>query len=441
MQAALEAAAETGRSGRQATRYSVHGLHEYKGKFNPQTAKVILNVLGLKPSSAVLDPFCGSGTTLVECLHNGYRGFGIDANPLAVFITRAKISALQVNPEDLRKAILAISQRVRLKPDTTYNTVEHRAGSGADHSARANYLRSWFPRRTYRAIEQVRRAILQCDSTLACVLLALASNLLREYSLQEPADLRIRRRRSPLAEGAFIKAFEETGFAFAAQLERMMSVFDHPRYDGTVLQQRAVELSPTCFGRSQLFDAAVCSPPYATALPYIDTQRLSIVWLGLARPRDLRHLEGALTGNRECSEQQRSLWNRRAQDNTERLPGKVARFCRLLHEAIGPRDGFRRIAVPGLLYKYFFDMRATFRAVRSVLKPGAPFALVVGHNRTTLGGRRFEIVTPEMLAHIARAESFNVVEITPLQTYRRYGLHSRNGVSAEALVVLRNSPS
>jgi site-specific DNA-methyltransferase (cytosine-N4-specific) len=180
--------------------------------------------------------------------------------------------------------------------------------------------------------------------------------------------------------------FEEAGFALAAQLERMKSVFANPRYAAAVLQHSAARLSPTCFGSSRLFDAAVCSPPYATALPYIDTQRLSIVWLGLAHPRDLRHLEGALTGNRECSEQQRSLWNRRAQDNIEGLPDKVARFCRLLHEAIGPRDGFRRIAVPGLLYKYFVDMRATFRAVRSVLKPGAPFALVVGHNRTSFGG-------------------------------------------------------
>ena len=426
VQAALEATAGAARSRRQATRYSVHGLHDYKGKFNPQTAKAIFNILGLKPSSAVLDPFCGSGTTLVECLHNGYRGFGLDANPLAVLITRAKISALQVNPEDLRRAILTISR-----------SVGRRSSGGTDHSARARYLRSWFPRRTCATIEEIRRAILPLDSALASVLLALASNLLREYSLQEPADLRIRRRTSPLPEEAFPSAFEEAGLAFASQLEKLKAVLPDPRCGGVVLQRRAVELSPICFGGSRLFDAVVCSPPYATALPYIDTQRLSIVWLGLARPRDLRHLEGTLTGNRECSERQRRLWNGRAQSNADTLPGEVARFCRLLHEALGPRDGFRRIAVPGLLYKYFVDMRATFRAVSSVLKPGAPFALVVGHNRTTLGGRRFEIVTPQMLARIARVESFSVAEITPLQTYQRYGLHSHNGVSAEALVVLR----
>src|SRR5436189_2917008 len=96
----------------------------------------------------------------------------------------------------------------------------------------------------------------------------------------------------------------------------------------------------------------------------------------------------------------------------ERSPGFAGFSTKRSDRAMGSDES----AVPGLLYKYFVDMRAAFRAVSSVLKPGAPFALVVGHNRTTLGGRRFEIVTPDMLAHIARAESFNVVEITPLQT-------------------------
>jgi site-specific DNA-methyltransferase (cytosine-N4-specific) len=53
---------------RQRTRYSVNGLHEYKGKFNPQIVHSIINVLGVDyDSSRILDPFCGSGTTLLEC--------------------------------------------------------------------------------------------------------------------------------------------------------------------------------------------------------------------------------------------------------------------------------------------------------------------------------------------------------------------------------------
>src|SRR5882724_6014668 len=39
---------ESGARRRQATRYSVHGLHEYKGKFNPQVARAVLNSLGIQ---------------------------------------------------------------------------------------------------------------------------------------------------------------------------------------------------------------------------------------------------------------------------------------------------------------------------------------------------------------------------------------------------------
>ena len=55
-QSCLEMTARKGKA-RQATRYSVHGLHEYKGKFNPQVAKALLNVLGILPGQRVLDPF------------------------------------------------------------------------------------------------------------------------------------------------------------------------------------------------------------------------------------------------------------------------------------------------------------------------------------------------------------------------------------------------
>ena len=70
VQRELEQAGGSGHN-RQATRYSVHGLHEYKGKFNPQVVRALLNILGIGESDRVLDPFCGSGTTLIECAHMG----------------------------------------------------------------------------------------------------------------------------------------------------------------------------------------------------------------------------------------------------------------------------------------------------------------------------------------------------------------------------------
>ena len=86
---------------RQNTRYSVHGLHEYKGKFNRQIVKVLFNIFSVDENSLVLDPFCGSGTSLVEAALNNIKAKGTDINPLAVFIANTKIAALNLTCKDL----------------------------------------------------------------------------------------------------------------------------------------------------------------------------------------------------------------------------------------------------------------------------------------------------------------------------------------------------
>ena len=94
--------------------------------------------------------------------------------------------------------------------------------------------------------------------------------------------------------------------------------------------------------------------------------------------------------------------------------------------------------MPVLLYRYFASMRNSFRAVRRVMRSGAPFTLIVGHNHTVLGGARYDIDTPSHLAALASQVGWRVDELMPLQTYRRYGYHVSNAVRAETLVVLSN---
>jgi site-specific DNA-methyltransferase (cytosine-N4-specific) len=124
--------------------------------------------------------------------------------------------------------------------------------------------------------------------------------------------------------------------------------------------------------------------------------------------------------------------------NAAGLPKTEAAFCNTLQAALPNEDGFRRLAVPTLLYRYFAAMQNSFKAIRTVMKPGAPFALIVGHNHTVLSGVRYDINTPEHLASIACNAGWKVDELIELQTYHRYGYHMNNSVAAETLVILRN---
>ena len=82
----------------------VHGLHKYKAKFFPRMIRSFINsVKDSIPNKAddqltVLDPFVGSGTTLIESSLLGFPSWGLDIDPLCCLISKAKIFLLNCPP-------------------------------------------------------------------------------------------------------------------------------------------------------------------------------------------------------------------------------------------------------------------------------------------------------------------------------------------------------
>lgn len=427
VQARLEQAAGNGVK-RQSTRYSAHGLHDYKGKFNPQIARAILNILRIPVGANVLDPFCGSGTTLLECAHMGMNAIGTDINPLAVFIANSKLDALRVPAATLRRELDAAIRRYHRADASTAETPE----------PRRQYLLSWFDADVFETIERLRLAIDRSHDESRGPLLSIASNLLREYSLQDPNDLRIRRRKTPIPDRPFVDAFTEAAGQFLDKLEDAQSILGEVRNGSRALILDSVKLNERELGLGAArFDCALTSPPYATALPYIDTQRLSLVWLGLIPPSEILPLEARLVGSREVRGRTKQELLADLKSNRAGLPELSADYCRALQAALSHTDGFRRQALPLLLYRYFAAMASAFRAVRPLMKDDAPFALIVGFNHTVLGGKRFDIDTPMHLAAVAAANGWRHMETVSLQTYSRFGYHMNNAVTEEGLIILR----
>lgn len=427
MQAKLERVNGNGVN-RQSTRYSAHGLHEYKGKFNPQIVRAILNILNIPVGARIIDPFCGSGTSLLESIHLGMKATGLDINPFAVFIANGKISAAGIPSGEIEKELKSSIRR--------FNRIKNIEISEEDE--RTKYLLSWFDTDILICIERLRRAIELGEERCSHILLALASNLLRDYSKQDPNDLRIRRRKTPVPEKPFFDAFTEAATQFLAKLADAQTIIKCSSIGSKALLLDSRELlsKKAKLGRS-LFDCAITSPPYATALPYIDTQRLSLVWLGLIPPREILPLEARLVGSREVRGKSKQNLLSSLTTNADNLPKSQAKYCQTLQSALAPSDGFRRRATPLLLYRYFAAMAQTFRALHPVMKKSSPFALVVGTNHTVLGGQRFDIDTPRHLAELASFNGWNHIETIPLQTYQRYGYHMDNAVTGEGLVILR----
>jgi len=82
-----------------------HNLHYYKAKFFPRLARSLLNAVLPRNGGCVLDPFVGSGTTLLESSLLNNSAVGIDIDPLSVLISQAKIRFLNVRPQDMDELI------------------------------------------------------------------------------------------------------------------------------------------------------------------------------------------------------------------------------------------------------------------------------------------------------------------------------------------------
>ena len=73
--------------------YLTHNFHSFPAKFVPQIPRIVINRLST-PGSIVMDPFCGSGTTLVEAKLAGRHSIGIDINPISLLISKVKTTVL-----------------------------------------------------------------------------------------------------------------------------------------------------------------------------------------------------------------------------------------------------------------------------------------------------------------------------------------------------------
>ena len=83
----------------------VHRLHPYKGKFIPQLVEYFLDDhlddfktnIWFRPGDVVLDPFCGSGTTLVQANELGMHAIGIDVSEFNAWVSNIKVSEFKVD--------------------------------------------------------------------------------------------------------------------------------------------------------------------------------------------------------------------------------------------------------------------------------------------------------------------------------------------------------
>ena len=416
-------------------RYATHGLHEYRGKFFPQLVRALINAASVPEDGIVIDPMSGSGTTLVEARLAGRCAYGLDINPLSVFVANVKCRSLSLSPPSLAAACERLQKSLGGVPAKG----SRRYFDSLPERDR-DYLCRWFAPRVLDELDCVQQAIGSLRTPVLRDYYAVAlSNILRGVSWQKDDDLRVRRQMIELPAGAVIERFLKEALrstkvvgAFVAERGRAgLGTYGMQEADARFAASAMPELAERA-------DVVITSPPYATALPYIDTDRLSLAYLGLLPRGDHRRRDLLMIGNREVTERCRLAYWSFYDANRGLLPTATGALIDRIHELNSTHEvGFRRRNLSALLSKYFFDMREVLGQMFILLRPGGTAFMVIGNNRTTAGGELVEINTADHLTAIAEGVGFRKEDDVPMEMLSSRDIYRKNAMSSERIVALR----
>ena len=397
----------------------------------------MINIARLSDQAIILDPMVGSGTTLVEARLSNRISYGLDMNPLAVFIAHVKCQALEITPGELNRACNDVMDLVR-KP------IQLHARNGKFESldqANQSYLAKWVHHRTIKELDHVESAIrtLPTDGLQNFFLVAL-SNILRRVSLQKTDDLRIRREQREIKENETIDLFVREATRSARTVSAFLSQRGTDHFGDYTVRQAdarvACQSLPELTGK---VDAVITSPPYATALPYIDTDRLSLIYLNLLQRQRHKPLDAMMIGNREVTPRVREEYWHYYETDRCLLPAATRTMIERIEYLNSQHPvGFRRKNLAALLSKYFFDMRQVLEQAFVSLKPGGKMFLVVGANRTQAGNEKMVIATPEHLGDIAQSLGFRMSSALSMEMLQSRDLFRKNAVPSERILSLQN---
>lgn len=413
-------------------RYGPHDLHEYRGKFFPQLVRSLMNISNVPENGIVLDPMCGSGTSPCEAIAFGRSAIGADLNPLSVLIATVKSAIVLESPT----AFYDTTSR-HLNRFTYKEVCANQIWSDDDVA----YLHRWFAPQAIGDLAAIVHEINTVPSGLyrdffrVCL-----SNIIRSVSWQKDTDLRVRKEIKPYHSGTAISCFQQETNEQIDRIYPYLCVVPHTVSAPTLSIRggnavRVEEIFPEYRGR---VDLLVTSPPYATALPYLDTDRLSLIVVGLLPRKRHKEKEALMVGTREITERERRAEWERYRFRMNDLPASVnALINEIATSNHSDEIGFRRRNLPALLGMYFTDMLDAMRSARKLMRAGANAFYVVGNNSTMINGQKLEIPTDRFLFEIGKSAGWRQDETIDMELLSSRDIFKENRGSKETILRFR----
>lgn len=409
---------------------AAHDWFRFVLSFPPHLVRDYLARFGMDGSRRVLDPFCGTGTTLVEAKKLGIPSVGVESHPLTHFVSRTKVDW---TPDPIALVAHAESIAETALRDLAADGLGDPPGPEGPPSGHA-----------FRTLPTESLKLLLTDSISPRPLhkaLVLRDALEGNRDERYHAHLRLALAKTLVFTISNLRFGPEVGIAPAKQdaavvapwLAAVRSIADDLRELGTsaataseVHRADARRLIDVLEPRS--VGAVFTSPPYPNEKDYTRTTRLESVLLGFIRNQDeLRAVKRGLVRSNT-----RGVYKGDADDTWIAEHPEIQRIAEAIEARrmeLGKTSGFERLY--GRVTKlYFGGMARHLAELRTILRPGAHLGYVVGDQASYL---RVMIRTGQILADIGEHLGYEVVGIELFRT--RLATATRAQLNEEVVVL------
>jgi len=250
------------------TSYLTHSLHPYPAKFPPQLPKKILEDYAIK-GQTVLDPFCGSGTTLIEARIFGANAIGVDVNGLSVLLSEVKATPLTEQQFSIVQAfILKIEKVISKWKSENRPQIKIKEIEGQEH---------WFQNNVSEEITFLLNEISkQTDNDIQNFLKIVLSSIIVRVSNQD-SDTRFAAIEKNVINGYTLEVFCKK----AKEYNSRMAEFSELVHYSTELQVYNADSRNLDFIKDNSIDIIITSPPYANTYDYYLYHKFRMRWLDL----------------------------------------------------------------------------------------------------------------------------------------------------------------
>lgn len=405
-----------------------HDWYRFVLSFPPHLVKNYLNKFEVGPDDLVLDPFTGTGTTLIESKLNGYRALGIEANPIIKYIAQTKLR-WEVDTVHLFDTALEISNEVN---DEFKKQGIDDTGLGKNNGIKLLDLPA----------ESKKIILTNCISPIPLHKALTLLSKIRAVDNRLKDHLVVAFLKTVIKDVSNLRFGPEIGLGkikndasiLTPWLNNVRSIKDDLE---SVEANKFINGADVVLGDSRnahqylipkSIKAVITSPPYPNEKDYSRTTRLENVLLGVINNmRELRKVKKTFVRSNTRSVYKEDEDHKYIQHlkSVTNLAAKIE--SRRIE--LGKTSGFEKMYSKVTL-QYFGGMARHLSSLRASLKPGAKLAYVVGDQASYL---RVMIKTGELLAEIAENQGYRVLDLELFR--KRFATASKEELREEVLIL------